>query len=122
MPIVDVEVVCPCEVEFAKIAIRPLADALGQVFGSAPGRTWVRLRHLGAMAYAENESIVRDAELPAFVTVLHARLPGDEALAAEAAALTLAVARCLARAPDRVHVQYAPPGAGRQAFGGQLIH
>ena len=42
-------------------------------------------------------------------------------LDAQVLAITRAVAQCLACAPERVHVLYAPPGAGRQAFGGTLI-
>jgi len=32
-----------------------------------------------------------------------------------------AVAAAVGRSPERVHVQYAPAGAGRQAFGGVLV-
>jgi hypothetical protein len=121
MPIVEVEVVCGSEAEFGKIAAQPLADALGRSFSSAPGHTWVKLRYLHRTKYAENESTVHDAELPAFVSVLHAHVPQGEALAAEAKAITLAVAQGLGRAADRVHVRYEPPAAGRQAFGGTMV-
>jgi len=121
MPIVDIELVCESEQEFAKASVRALADALGHAFRSEPGHTWVRLRFLGNAAYAENQSTVSGAELPAFVTVLHAHPPCGETLAAEAMSITQAVAQCLARAPERVHVLYAPAGVGRQAFGGHLV-
>ena len=121
MPIIDIELVCESEAEFATASARALADAIGQVLGSEPGRTWVRLRFLGSTAYAENLATLEAVDLPAFVTVLHAHPPVGEALATEAMALTLAVAQCLARAPGRVHVQYAPAAAGRQAFGGTLV-
>jgi phenylpyruvate tautomerase PptA (4-oxalocrotonate tautomerase family) len=115
MPIVDIEVVGD-----AGAPAQTLADALGQAFGSAPGQTWVRLRYLDAGAYAENECAVGADERPVFVTVLHAHPPQGDALVVELRAVTHAVAQCLSRAPQRVHVQYAPPGAGRQAFGGVL--
>ena len=121
MPIVDIELVCRSGAEFAGTSARRLADSLGQVFGSEPGHTWVRLRFLDSTAYAENHSNVGDGELPAFVTVLHAHPPLGESLTAEVMRVTVAVAQCLARAPERVHVQYAPTGAGRQAFGGRLV-
>ena len=121
MPIIDIELVCESKAEFATASARALADAIGQVLGSEPGHTWVRLRFLASAAYAENQAAVEGADLPAFVTVLHAHPPIGEALATEALALTLAVAQCLARAPERVHVQYAPAAAGRQAFGGTLV-
>lgn len=121
MPFVDIELVCESETEFAKASACALANALGHAFGSEPGYTWVRLRFLCSASYAENQSTVSAAELPTFVTVLHAHPPLGEALAAEAMSITQAVAQCLARAPDRVHVQYAPAGVGRQAFGGHLV-
>ena len=121
MPIIDIEIVCESKAEFARASAHTLADAIGQVLGSEPGHTWVRLRFLASASYAENQVTLEDADLPAFVTVLHAHLPMGDALAAEARALTLAVAQCLGRAPGRVHVQYAPAAAGRQAFGGTLV-
>lgn len=120
MPIVDIELVCASESEFAAASPRALADALGRIFGSEPGGTWVRLRQLNSAAYAENQSLLATGELPAFVSVLQLHPPGGEALSTEVQAVTRAVAKCLARDPDRVHVQYAPPAAGRQAFGGRL--
>ena len=121
MPIIDIELVCESEAEFARVSARALADALGQTLGSEPGHTWVRLRFLASAAYAENQATLEGADLPAFVTVLHAHPPIGEALATEAMALTLAVAQCLARRPGRIHVQYAPAALGRQAFGGMLV-
>jgi hypothetical protein len=121
VPIVEVEVICQSEAEFAVLSAQSLADALGQVFGIAPGHTWVKLLLLSSHQYAESETVVQATELPVFVSILHAHLPQDELLAAEAKTITLAVAQCLGRAPDRVHVQYAPAAAGRQAFGGTVV-
>lgn len=121
MPIVDVELVCESEVEFGTVSPRAIADAVGSVFGSSPGRTWVRLRFLDSAHYAENDVSVSKMELPVFVTVLHAHPPVAAALAAEVSALTAVVAQVIGRPAERVHVQYAPTAAGRQAFGGQLV-
>ncbi len=121
MPIIDIELVCESEAEFAAASARTLADAIGRVLGIEPGHTWVRLRFLASAAYAENQATLAGADLPAFVTVLHAHPPLGEALITEAMALTLVIAQCLVRAPGRVHVQYAPAAAGRQAFGGTLV-
>ena len=121
MPIVDIEFVAKLESELSTISANALASALGKIFGSMPGRTWVRLRFLSSNAYAENESNLSSGELPAFVTVLHAYLPDGEALAAEMQDLPVTLAGCLGRAPERVHVQYTPEAAGRQAFGGKLV-
>lgn len=119
MPIVDVEVVAAAA--SANVSAQKLADALGQVFGTPPGRTWVRVRMLADCDYAENQATIDAEALPVFVTVLHLRPPEGERRAYEVRALTSAVAACLARSPERVHVQYAPGAAGRQAFGGTLV-
>lgn len=121
MPIVDVEIVGDGEPATGSPSAAALADALGRIFGTAPGRTWVRIRGLPPSAYAENGIEVAAAGLPVFVTVLHARPPEGDARAAEVLAVTRAVADWARRDPQRVHVQYAPAAAGRQAFGGTLV-
>ncbi len=121
MPIVDVEVVCDAQAAQLPGSASALAAALGRALKTQPGQTWVRLRTLEASCYAENELIVSSADLPVFVTVLHARPPEGAARAAEVATLTQTVATCIARSPERVHVQYAPAAVGRQAFGGALV-
>lgn len=121
MPIVDIEVVAAPSTASVGTTPADVADALGTVFGSAPGRTWVRFRSLDSAFYAENHSAVDATALPVFVTVLHAHMPDGDVLAAEVQAITRAVAACLARPPECVHVQYAPEAAGRQAFGGTLV-
>ena len=122
VPILDIDLVQPDGAAPPVAALtQALADAAGHVFGSAPGRTWVRLRTLPTSQYAENDAVLAPDEGPVFVTVLHARPPRDDALAIEVAALTQAVSAALGRAQDRVHVQYAPAAAGRQAFGGSLV-
>jgi hypothetical protein len=128
MPIVDIELVCPsvnnADARAAAgepVSPQALADALGHVFTSAPGRTWVRLHFLDSNAYAENDVTVGLSELPAFVTILHAHPPIGAALIAEVKAVTETVARLIVRPSERVHVQYAPGAAGRQAFGGRLV-
>ena len=122
MPILDIEVVqADGAPALAAGLAQILADAAGRSLGAAPGRTWVRLPSLPASHYAKSEGAVPAGELPAFVTLLHARPPQGETLADEVRALTLALAVCLGRAPERVHLQYAPPGAGHQAFGGELV-
>lgn len=113
MPIVDVEVVWqPAEAQRLPSA-SGLASAIGRALGSAPGRTWVRLRALDCSCCAENDALVATAELPVFVTVLHATLLIGAALQAEVASVTQAVAAWAEREAERVHVTYAPAGVGR---------
>ncbi len=121
MPIVDVELVCPSGASQRLPSASALAAALGYVFGSAPGHTWVRVRGLDSACYAENEATLAPGELPVFVTVLHLQPPSGSLLEAEVMALTEAVAACVGREARRVHVAYAPAAAGRQAFGGHLV-
>ena len=120
MPIIDIEFVHSAQASALPNA-SILAAAIGRALGTPPGQTWVRLRTLDANFYAENESAVSPSELPVFVTVLHAHLPDSPALAAEVHLLTQTVASCVGCSAARVHVQYAPAGAGRQAFGGSLV-
>lgn len=121
MPIVDVELVYASEQDPPSVSAAALASSLGAVFDSPPGRTWVRVRLLPSAAYAENGCQLSAQQLPVFVTVLLAHGPAGEALAAQVRHVTQAVAHCLSRPPERVHVQYAPEAAGRQAFGGHLV-
>jgi len=121
MPIIDVEVVTQPGEAKRLPAASALASGLGRAFGSAPGRTWVRVRALDSSCYAENDSPIAAGDLPVFVTVLHATPPTGTALDAEITAVTAVVAACLARDSAQVHVTYAPAGTGRQAFGGHLV-
>jgi hypothetical protein len=68
-----------------------------------------------------NECEVSAEQLPAFVTVLQAHWPVGGAFAQQVQQVTQAVASLLSLPPERVHVQYAPEAAGRQAFGGNLV-
>lgn len=121
MPIVDVRPVTPAPAALPAAAARALAEALAPVFGAAPGRLWVRLQALPAEHYAENGSAAGETPQPVFVTVLHADLPPPDVLDTEAAAVAAAVASALGVEADLVHVDYAPAGRGRIAFGGRLL-
>jgi phenylpyruvate tautomerase PptA (4-oxalocrotonate tautomerase family) len=121
MPIIDVQLVRATAEPVPADLAPALADVLAQVFGAGPGRAWVRLTTLPRTQYAENGGAYPFSELPVFVTVLHAEPPVGADRAAEASAVAQAVADCISCAPERVHVEYAPPGRGRMAFGGNLI-
>lgn len=124
MPIIDVELVCQSEAQFCAVSASVLADALGTALGTVAGRTWVRKRFLDVDAYAENQVPVVGtdvADLPVFVTVLLSHPPAGDERVVEVNTITKVVAACVGRPPDRVHVQYEPAAAGRQAFGGKLV-
>ena len=114
MPIVDIETVG----EAPTIATQALADALGDLFGSKAGTTWVRLRSLPHDHYAENDS--PNAPPATFVTVLHHTPPAGNERRSQAAEIAAVVAFVTERPPEHVHVLFAPAAAGRIAFAGAL--
>lgn len=116
MPILDIHWAGPPPASADDMAAA-LADACGDALRQPPGRVWVRL-HL--VHHAENGGPLAGAA-PVFVTVLHLQPPQGAALQAEVSALTSAVAATAGRPRERVHVEYAAPGAGRVAFGGRLM-
>ncbi len=120
MPIVDVEIVGATEAE-AALCAQPIADALGLIFGSGAGGTWVRARGLPAANYAENDEPDPPGRDAVFVTVLKRTRPEPAVLEMEAARVSEAVAAACGRPRERVHVLYEPPAAGRIAFGGRLV-
>lgn len=119
MPVVDVLVVGADAAAVEPGLASALANHIAAVLGAPPGRVWVRCQILSAEHYAENAQ--GPADLPAFLKILHAELPPPDALAAEASELARVVAACLKRPVERIHIEYAPAGRGRVAFGGQLL-
>ena len=121
MPIVDVEIVLLPEESMRLGLAAEIADRSGQVFGSPPGSTWVKLRAIPCDHYAENGGGPPDGVYPVFVSVLKARLPSPEVLRAEVGGLTAAIAEATGRPTENVHIAYLPAGASRVAFGGNLV-
>jgi phenylpyruvate tautomerase PptA (4-oxalocrotonate tautomerase family) len=121
MPIVDVRPVVSASQHLPADAAQVIADSIAGVLSADTGRIWVRLTVLPKDRYAENGEVVEDDDLPVFVQVLHADLPTEDARVREAKALAVAVAASLGRQVERVHIEYAPPGRGRVAFGGKLV-
>jgi len=122
MPIVTVQCVQEKNTgPYDRKTVQSLSDALGEVFGSNPGTTWVKVQYLERSDYAENGGEF-DAEFrPTFIEVLKRTLQDEETLANEAMAIADLVAQILATPTDNVHVVYLPEGAGRVAFGGNLV-
>lgn len=119
MPIVDVQVVTAKGTLVPDGTAQRLADTLASVFASPPGRVWVRLALLPEGSYAENGEAT--SVLPVFLRILHADLPPADVMSTQSRAIAHAVAACLNRPSEWVHVEYAPPGRGRVAFGGELL-
>lgn len=121
MPILDVEIVLRPGENLRPNLASQLADQAGEVFGAAPGTTWVKLRAIPADDYAENGGGPPQGVYPVFVSILKAKLPDIDKLQAEVASLTAAVAQVCARPPENVHLIYLPEGGGRVAFGGRVV-
>jgi phenylpyruvate tautomerase PptA (4-oxalocrotonate tautomerase family) len=121
MPIIDVEIVSVPEADMPRDLAQRLADALGTALAAPAGTTWIRLRALASDRYAENGVTVAAFDLPVFVTVLKRQLPDVAERATECGLLARTVGDITGRPADRVHVEYAPAGAGRVAFGGKLV-
>jgi phenylpyruvate tautomerase PptA (4-oxalocrotonate tautomerase family) len=121
MPILEVEIVQPDGVPMDPALAAGIADAAGEVFESAPMRTWVRLRALPLSQYAENGGGPPQGVAPVFVTVLKAALPPPDRRQEEVRHLTQRIAVVCRRPAENVHVLYSPDGAGRAAFGGRLV-
>lgn len=121
MPIVDVEVVTRSNENIDPKLASAVADAAGEVFGTEPGRTWVRLRTLSQFAYAENGGGSEADVLPVFVTVLKADVPDRESMRQEVQTLAARFAPLCNRPAENVHILYEPAARGRIAFGGKLV-
>ena len=95
--------------------------ALGVIFGSGVASTWVRARGLPSAAYAENDDPAPAGRDAVFVSIAKRVNPEPAVLEMEVARVTEAVAAVCGRPRERVHVCYAPPLAGRIAYGGRLV-
>lgn len=122
MPIVDIQLILPQGQGLPGDLAKTLADQLGQVLNAKPGELWLRLQALPSSHYAQNSGDPAQPELPVFVTVLHAHAKKGAELQAQAHALAQVVAGAIGRPRTQVHIEYAPPAAGRMAFGGQFVH
>ena len=121
MPIVDILLVVPGTESVPAGLAQAVANAVGQLFESPSGHTWVRASTLAAANYAENGASLAQDDLPAFVTLLLAAPPEGEARAKQATRICAAVALAVGRDRTNVHIEYAAAGRGRLAFGGVLM-
>lgn len=119
MPILDVELVGKPTHDSDSIAQR-LADAAAQALEARPGSVWVKLRWIEGSCYAESAGAPAGLR-PVFVKLLRKTRPEGDALVAEIARLTAAVAAVCDRPAENVHVLYEGDAAGRLAFGGRLV-
>ena len=122
MPIVDVECVRSDEEVLTRSQIECLANELGDLFGRNPGTTWVKVRNLSLLSYAENGIAEEDTPEPTFVRIIKRTLPDKQGLSDEAKRIVHVVAQTLSCEAENVHVIYEPEGAGRVAFGGELVN
>ena len=120
MPVLDVEIVLFPDESIDEDLSSKLADAAADIFGSAPGTTWLKLWLIKASNYAENGGLPKAGIFPVFVTVLNSVIPENEHLQLEVNLLTEAVANICKRPIENVHIIYQPAAIGQVAFGGKL--
>jgi phenylpyruvate tautomerase PptA (4-oxalocrotonate tautomerase family) len=121
MPVVRIlRVTGPGDETLPARAVQQLADALGEIFGSPPGTTWVAVEDLARDRYAENGAVLAAHVRPPVVDGLARAGAEPAARRSEARALAEAVAHALGRPAENTHVLSQPPAAGRIAFGGRL--
>ena len=109
MPTVDIEVVThTSETAVSKEQLQSLVDELGDLFGSEPGGTWVRLRSLDRRDYAENRTPIDGSVRPTFVSVLRDEWPDAVELRREMAGIAEVVARS-STGPGETYTCCIPP-------------
>lgn len=119
MPILTVEIVTRPDEYIRPELAQELADRIGEIFGSAPGTTWVKVYLIAQKNYAENITTSEDIS-PVFVSILKVKLPSPDILQVEVTKLTVAIAQICNRPEENIHIIYLPEGAGRVAFGGKV--
>lgn len=116
MPILEVTVVGEAPAD----AAQRVADAAGAILGAPPGEAWVRIERVAPADYAESGGAIAGPG-PVIVRVLRFELPSIASRAASMSSLASAIGEALGRPRERVHVIAEPAGAGRVAFGGELL-
>ena len=120
MPILSIEIVQENHETIDSSWAQQIADAAGAVFGTEPGRTWVRLHRLDSTHYAEQGDNPQQTPRPVFVSVLQARTPELERKRVLASALARCIGEVCRRPTELVHILWLPEGMNRIAFGGTL--
>lgn len=121
MPIVDIEIILKPNEMLRDDLASETADALGKIFDSPPGTTWVKLHALTAVRYAENGETQKSI-FPIFVKIIRSRMAGPDEIQNEVTMITSELARICERPPENVQIIFEPNGAGRVAFGGKLVN
>lgn len=120
MPILNVELVGTIPEQAGSGLAQRIADSAGEVFGSRPQGTWVKLRFIEPNSYSENSGGPRGKAGPVFVSVLQSKVWQGAQLSALASELAKAIAASCSRPIENVHVLFEPAAKGRMAFGGKL--
>jgi phenylpyruvate tautomerase PptA (4-oxalocrotonate tautomerase family) len=121
MPILEVEIVINLDEELPTGLASELAASAAKIFGSPPGQTWVKLKSLPRMHYAEDGLDPTVDIRPVFVSVLKRLNPPAQEMVREVGALTRTIGQACGRPEQNVHILYEPPAAGRLAFGGRIV-
>lgn len=120
MPILEIEFVLGREERLPQDLATNLAEAAAKALGSPPEGTWVKLRSLERVQYAEGDGGPPEGVRPVFVSVLRAELPVAAILRRQASRLASAIADLCGRPEENVHVLFEPSASGRIWFGGRV--
>ncbi len=116
MPILDFEFIGG---EPTDHLAQKLADSTGEIFGSAPGHTWVKIKFIPTNQYAESNVLFETG--PVFVSVLLRQTPELVEKEKLSKKLCKVVGEITGRADENIHIIFLPEGFNSVAFGGNLV-
>ena len=120
MPILNIEIVGELDDKVESGLASRIAEAAGLALNSRPHGTWVKLYYLSQDNYSENAGGPPRGEIPVIVSIIQANPPTGTELENQIDLLTDAVADCVKRPRENIHIVVEPAAHGRIAFGGKL--
>jgi len=120
MPIVEIEIVLKPGEKISENQTIATANKLGELFGSKPGGTWIKVRVLEPEFYSEN-GMGKEKVNPIFVKILKGQRPQPGTLKSEIEQVVNTISNIYDRHRENVHIIYEEDGAGRVAFGGKFV-
>ncbi|MDA0348421.1 MAG: hypothetical protein O3C43_12055 [Verrucomicrobia bacterium] len=121
MPQLDIDIVFRNNETLKGDAVQRLADGVGKVFDTPPGKTWVKINPVPRNYWAENKTSLDSYIGPVLVNVLKRKVPPSDLIEAEITELTRVIAGILDRPHENVHIKYEADAIGRVAYGGKLM-
>lgn len=121
MPQLEIDIVFRPNETLKGDCVQKLADAIGKVFDTPPGKTWVKINPVPRHYWAENKTVLPSHTGPVVVSVLKRTMPQPDQIEEEVKSLTRVIAGILERPDENVHIKYEADAVGRVAYGGKLV-